>query len=105
MVILLSEEGKKEKAVATVDQFFSSFPHMNFPYDQSRMGLQAIRFYFTLDQEKKAQEHLNILADALVDRMAFYNGLLSAADRTTFQAEMQESLGMIQNAMQIATII
>jgi len=101
----LIKEGSKEKAVATVDQFFSSFPHMNFPYDQSRMGLQAIRFYLDLGEEEKAQEHINILVDALVDRMAFYNNLLAASDRTTFDPEMRESMGMIQNVMQIVNTL
>jgi len=32
----LIKEGDKERAEATIDQFFKSFPHMNFPYEQSR---------------------------------------------------------------------
>lgn len=99
LIDALIQEGKKDKAVASIDKFFQSFPHMNFPYDQSRMALQGIRFYWALGEEKKAQEHLTILANALEDRMKFYTSLTRAADREAFGPEIGETAGMVQNVL------
>lgn len=104
----LVRKGDKERAEKTVDKFFSSFPHMNFPYEQSRMSLQGIRFYLvelkSEETEKKAKEHMNILADALIDRLSFYNTLRSAADQKAFAGEKNEMLGMIQQLMQFVSL-
>ena len=97
-------EQKTDKAIATVDKFFGAFPHMNFPYDESRMALQGVQYYFRLGEEEKGQEHLRIMADALVDRMTFYNGLVSSSDIAIFEPQKREALGMIQGALQMANL-
>ncbi len=96
----LMKEGKKDKAVASVDKFFEAFPHFNFPYDQSRMGLQAIRFHYQLGKDESAQKHLRILSGALENRMIFYSGL-STYDAQTFDRDMRETMGMIQGVLQL----
>ena len=100
LIDALINEGKNEKAIASVDKFFESFPHFNFPYDQNRMGLQAIRFYYTLGEVEKAQKELRTLTSALVNRMNFYVGLLEP-DRSIFDRDMRETIGMVQGAMQL----
>lgn len=101
----LIREGKKKEAESTVDQFFESFPHMNFPYDQNRMSLQGIRFYLVeLQNEQKAKKHMDILADALEDKMSYYMGLPTANDRKVFEAEMREAGAMMQQLMQLASM-
>lgn len=104
----LIREGDKKRAEATVDKFFESFPHMNFPYEQSRMSLQGIRFYLvelkSEATEEKAKQHMDILAEALIDRLSFYNSLTSAADQKAFAGERNEMLGMIQQLMQFVSL-
>jgi hypothetical protein len=100
----LVREGDKKRAEATIDRFFEAFPDMNFPYEQSRMSLQGIRFYLvelkSEETEKKAKIHMDILKDALVDRLSFYGSLTSFNDQRAFEPEMREMLGMTQQLMQ-----
>ena len=96
----LMKEGKKEKAVATIDKFFEAFPHFNFPYEQSRMGLQAIQYYYGLNEQERAHKHLKILADALYDRLVFYSGLTDA-EAAVFGREKNEAMAMTQGVIQI----
>jgi hypothetical protein len=37
------------------------------------MGLQAIQYYYGLNEQERAHKHLKILADALYDRLVFYS--------------------------------
>lgn len=104
----LIKEGDKDRAESTIDKFFESFPHMNFPYEQSRMSLQGIRFYLvelkSEATEKKAKVHMDILKDALIDRLSFYGGLTSLEDQIVFEPEMREMLGMVQQLMQFVSL-
>lgn len=100
----LLRTGQKEKAEATLDQFFKAFPHKNFPYPQSHMALQCMRFYLELGAEAKAQEHMEILANALDDRLTFYT-TLSGTDLQAFGGEMRNALQMSQQLLQFATLL
>lgn len=104
----LIKEGDKERAEATVDRFYEAFPDMNFPYEQSRMSLQGIRFYLvelkSEATEAKAKTQMDILADALVDRLSFYNSLSYSADQKAFEGERNEMLGMTQQLMQFVSL-
>lgn len=91
----------KEKAVAALDQFFDAFPHMNFPYEENRMCVQAITMYYRIGAEKSAQEHINILADAIVERQVFFDSLTDPKKIGKFKAEMQENMFLIQNMLGI----
>lgn len=101
----LRRKGEQEKAVKTIDKFFEAFPHMNFPYPQSRMALQAMGFYLQLGAQEQAKEHMTIMADALEDRLLFYTGLTSAADQSTFGMETREAMGMAQQLLQFSTLL
>ena len=96
----LMKEGKNEKAVATVDKFFEAFPHFNFPYEQSRMGLQAMQYFYGINEQEKAHKHIKILSDALYDRLVFYMGL-SDAEAAAFAREKNEALAMTQGVLQL----
>lgn len=104
----LVREGDKKRAENTIDRFFESFPDMNFPYEQSRMSLQGIRFYLvelkSEATEEKAKKHMDILKEALLDRLSFYGGLTSIEDKIVFEPEMREMLGMTQQLMQFANL-
>jgi len=104
----LVREGDKERAEATIDRFFEAFPDMNFPYEQSRMSLQGIRFYLvelkSEATEEKAKIHMEILKDALVDRLSYYGGLTAFSDKRAFEPEMREMLGMTQQLMQFVSL-
>lgn len=105
----LIEEGDKERAEATIDRFYEAFPDMNFPYEQSRMSLQGIRFYLVELKsdatEEKAKIQMNILKDALVDRLSFYGSLASIEDQIAFEPEMGEMLGMAGQLLQFVNLV
>ena len=72
----LFTEQKTQQALDVLDKFFQAFPHMNFPYQNSRAVLQALDVYYRLEGgEQKAQTHINILADALESYQNFYNSI------------------------------
>lgn len=100
----LMREGKNDKAEATVDKFFESFPNKNFPYDQNRMSLQHIQFYLRLEAEIKAVKHMRILADALQDRLNFFVDL-SPTDQNAFREETAEAMGMAQQLLSFAPLL
>ena len=100
----LIRTGQKEKAEKTLDQFFEAFPHMNFPYPQSHMALQCMRFYLEVGAEEKAKEHMQILADALDDRLSFYT-TLALDDQNVFMPEMRSALGMSQQLLQFLGLV
>lgn len=91
----LVREGKKEKAIATLDQVFAAFPHMNFPYDESQMAMSGINFYFTLGEEDKAQEHLRIFLEEILNKQQYFDGL-GSQDQEVFALEIRQNRGMIQ---------
>ena len=108
MTDALIREGDKARAEATIDRFFEAFPDMNFPYEQSRMSLQGIRFYLvelkSEATEKKAKVEMETLKNALVDRLTYYGGLTSLRDKRAFEPEMREMLGMTQQLMQFVSL-
>lgn len=93
-----------ERATATLDKFFSVFPHMNFPFDENRMALQALRYYFMMDEFEKGAEKLEIMTSALVNRLEFYVGL-DQEDAKIFERETQESLAMSQAIIQYLSVV
>lgn len=100
----LRRKGDQEKAVKTIDKFFEAFPHMNFPYPQSRMALQAIGFYLQLGAQEQAKVHMEIMADALEDRLMYYTGL-DATNQQIFGMETREAMGMAQQLLQFSTLL
>ena len=101
----LRRRGDTERATKTIDKFFEAFPHMNFPYPQSRMALQAMGFYVQFGAEEQAKEHMQIMADALQDRLIYYMGLTDPRDVQAFGLETRESMGMAQQLLQFSTLL
>jgi hypothetical protein len=64
------------------------------------MGLQAIQYYYGLNEQERAHKHLKILADALYDRLVFYSGLTDA-EAAVFGREKNEAMAMTQGVIQI----
>ncbi|MFK7797815.1 MAG: DUF2723 domain-containing protein [Aureispira sp.] len=101
----LRRKGDTERTIKTIDKFFEAFPHMNFPYPQSRMALQAISFYVQMGAEESAKEHLQIMADALQDRLDYYMGLTNETDIKAFGLETNEAMGMAQQVLQFSGLL
>lgn len=101
----LRRRGDTDRAIKTIDKFFEAFPHMNFPYPQSRMALQAMGFYVQLGAEEQAKEQMQIMADALQDRLIYYMGLTNPSDVQAFGLETRESMGMAQQLLQFSTLL
>jgi len=83
----LLDEGKKDKAVELVDEFFAAFPHYNFPYDPNIMIF--ITRYLEAGATEKAKEPLRTLANETAQRLTFY---LSLQDKV-MQGYQSEAAG------------
>ncbi len=101
----LRRRGENERAIKTVDKFFEAFPHMNFPFPQSRMALQAMGFYLQLGAEEQAKVQMQTMADALQDRLDYYVGLTDPMDQQAFGLETREAMGMAQQLLQFSTML
>lgn len=80
----LMRKGKREKAGEMAQKFFDSFPHFNFPYDDSVMP-----FIETLNEtgrQEEARKHMDILATELYQRLRFYDSL----DEEDFESFRQD---------------
>ncbi len=102
LVEALEREGKREKAIATLDKVFEAFPDFNFPYDESQMAMSGINFYFAFGEEAKAQKYMDIYLDQLLDKQRYFNDL-GTEDKATFAGEIQQNLGMLQQLGRFAT--
>jgi len=69
----LKDEGKIEKAAAMSKQFFTSFPHHNFPYDESIVPF--IEILIESGNTEDAKRHLSILAEETRQKLNFYDSL------------------------------
>ncbi len=67
------DKGNKAKASEMSKKYFDSFPHYNFPYDDSIIPFIDIIIDFG-DMEE-AKKHLDILAEEQRQKMVFYNSL------------------------------
>lgn len=86
----LLNEGKKEKAIELVDQYFDAFPNMNFEY-----GIHAaymIGIYSQAGAYDKAKPQMKILARNIEERINYYmtlpDDILQLSYGTDFQAAM-----------------
>lgn len=96
----LLQEGKKDKAIALVDQYFEAFPHMNFPYDAQTMFF--IELYMEADAYDKAKPHLEILAEETRDHLDFYFSLSDSDIKGagSYEQELNMAVGTMQGLMQ-----
>ncbi|HMO41320.1 MAG TPA: DUF2723 domain-containing protein [Saprospiraceae bacterium] len=86
------------RAIALIDKYFESFPHMNFPYDYRTMYM--LNVYFQADAYDKAKPHLEILANELEQQLAFYDSLspdlISGSFRQDYSLAYQTMETMLQ---------
>ena len=81
----LLREGKRDKALALLDQHFEAFPHMNFPYDNNTMAY--LSYYAQAGAFEKAIPHIKILANEFADLMRFYQSLDEGDRQASFASE------------------
>ncbi|MCP4440399.1 MAG: DUF2723 domain-containing protein [Aureispira sp.] len=100
MVDAMSKDpANKEKSVAALNKFFEAFPHMNFPYEENRMCVQAITMFYRIGAEEDAKKHIRILTDAVQERQMFFDSLTDAKKIGKFKPEMQDNMFLIQNIL------
>jgi len=96
----LLRENKKTEALAIIDKYFTSFPHMNFPYDYRTMYMLSV--YFQADAYDKAKPHLEILAKQTQQYLAYYasvpGGILDSSYRNEFDATYQTMQNIMAEA-------
>jgi len=80
-------------------QFFSSFPHENFPYDDSVMPF--IEILLQTGDEESAKKHLDILTTELYQRLRFYDSL----EDTAFESFRQDYGYALRGTSEIRTAI
>lgn len=66
-------KGQSEKAANMAEQYFSAFPHMNFPYDDGVMPFIAV--LSEAGRKETARKHMDILAEETIQRLRFYDSL------------------------------
>lgn len=98
----LLREGKMDKAVALVDQYFEAFPQENFSYDIN--SVYFIDIYAKAGATEKAKTHLEILANEMQEHLFFYESL-SMEDLTgagSFEQERSMTLSAVSGVLSIA---
>ena len=95
----LLREGKTEKAVAITDQYFTAFPHMNFPYDGRTMP--HINVYIQAQENEKAKKHLRILVKETADWLQFFDSLSEEDLQAGFAADFQLANSTVQQVLQV----
>lgn len=81
----LLREGKKDKGLDLIDQYFKAFPHMNFPYDYR--AYYMISVYLQANEYEKAKPQLEILAKETADYLDFYFSLDDDIIRSSFETD------------------
>ena len=82
------EQGQTDKAVALVEKYLESFPHMNFPYDYNTTYM--INVLIQAKAFDKAKPHLRILAEETRDHLEFYYSL----DQTELQQGFEQDFAL-----------
>ena len=68
--LALLQEGKQDKAVELVDEYFDAFPDMNFEYGVHAVYMLGV--YSQAGAYDKAKPHMQILARNIEDRLDYY---------------------------------
>ena len=91
----LLAEGQKEKSMQLVDQYFKSFPAMNFPYDYRTLTMLDV--YLQAGEYERAKPHMQILAQNTFDQLEYIDSL--GDDQETLNSYEGE-LGAFFNVME-----
>ena len=92
-------KGEKQKASDMAKKFFASFPHMNFPYDDSVVPF--IETFVETGDLEEAKFHLDILATEIYQRIVFYESL-DDYDRESFKNDFAYALRGATEAVSLA---
>ena len=92
-------KGDNQRASALADKFFASFPHMNFPYDDS--VIPFIETFLSTGDKEKAKFHMDILATEIYQSLQFYISL-DDDDKLSFMDDIQYS---IRGASQVLKLV
>ena len=95
----LLEEGLIQKAADLSAQYFASFPHFNFPYDES-----IVPFIEVLQQAGRtdeANQHLQILAEETRQKLVFYDSL-DENDFESFKQDYGFAIRAVTEILQVA---
>jgi hypothetical protein len=96
----LLTEGKKDKAVQLVDEYFEAFPNMNFEY-----GIHAaymLGIYSQADAYDKAKPHLKVLSANIEDRLDYYMTLPDDLLRLSYGTDFQAALAVAERMVAYA---
>ncbi len=85
----LQQRGDKERALKVLDQLYTSFPHMNFPIDESYSRVQGLDAYIQLGAPEKAEPHLRDLVITLADKMQYFSQFTAPMDIPTYAKEVR----------------
>lgn len=89
----LLAEGKKDKAIQMVDQYFEAFPAMNFPYDYRTLTMLDV--YLQANEYERAKPHMQILAQNTYEHLKYIDSL----NQSTLDSYESE-LGAFFNVME-----
>ncbi len=96
----LIKEGKNDKAIVLIDQYFKAFPHKNFPYDAQTMFF--IENYLEAGAYEKAKPHLDVLAEEIKDHLDFYFSLSEddIKGAGSYEQDLNMAVGTMQGILQ-----
>ncbi len=94
-------EGEKDKSIKLMDQFFTAFPDMNFPYNFETWS--NIGVYLAADAYDKAKPHMKILAKRLQQDLLYYTSLDQETLESSFYREYYFSRRAAQDMIDEAT--
>ncbi len=93
--------GETQKAIDLADKYFEVFPAMNFEYDSQTFSM--INVYVRAGAYDKAKPHMRMLADAVLDRLEFYDSLSPEIVNSSYSRAQQLDLYSVRVLGQAAT--
>ena len=92
-------KGEIQKALDMSRQYFKSFPHFNFPYDDSVTPF--INVMIKTSAYDEAKQHLRILANESAQKLNFYNSL-SDEDFNSFRQDFGYTLRAVSEVLEMS---
>jgi len=96
----LMEENQIDKASNLAKQYFSAFPHFNFPYDESIVSF--IEIIGSAGDTEEAAKHLSILGEETRQKLVFFESL-DDDDVPSFSQEWAYSARAISSIINTAS--
>lgn len=92
--------GDSERAIAMVNRYFESFPHMNFPYDATIMPFINILVNNKAFEEVK--KHTRILAEETRQYLEFYDSQTKPEIMDNFRSDYDYRLSAARDVIDVA---